>query len=97
YAAAENDVRSIGDFSPEEIRNQGYDFVVASDFRYERYYRGAQTAGQDEYIYQRHQQYEEWFKFPFVEITPAYRSFAFSNPTVRIIDLRHFQKLAESN
>ncbi|QDV51251.1 ArnT family glycosyltransferase [Gimesia fumaroli] len=97
YAAAKNDVRSIGDFTPEELRNQGYDFVVASDFRYERYYRGAQTSGQDEYIYNRHRQYEEWFRYPFVEIRPTYRSFAFSNPTVRIIDLRPVQKLTESN
>ena len=88
YAAAQNDVRSIGDFSPQQIRDFGYDFAVASDFRYERYFRGAETEGQDEYIYQRYQQYEEWFSLPFVEIKPVYRSFAFSNPTVRIIDLR---------
>lgn len=88
YAAAHNDVRSIGDFSPLEIRASGYNFAVASDFRYERYFRGAKTEGQDEYIYQRHQRYEEWFSLPFVEIKPVYRSFAFSNPTVRIIDLR---------
>lgn len=96
YAAAKNDVRSIGDYTLEQMQDAGYDFVVASDFRYERYYRGAETTGQDEYIYNRHQQYEEWFTLPFVEITPAYRSYAFSNPTVRIIDLRSQKKQTES-
>ena len=33
--------------------------------------------------------YEELFQtYPFVEIAPAYKSFAFSNPTIRILDIR---------
>jgi hypothetical protein len=30
----------------------------------------------------------ELFARPYVEIAPAYRSFAFSNPVIRIIDMR---------
>jgi len=32
--------------------------------------------------------YRRLFRYPYVEIRPAYRSFAFSNPVIRIVDLR---------
>ena len=38
-------------------------------------------------VYERHEKYEELFAYPTVEIKPAYHSFAFSNPTIRIVDI----------
>lgn len=89
YAAANHDAVCAVDQSVDSLRDQGYDYIVVSDFRYERYYRGSQLEDQEPWVYQRHQGYEELFRYPYVEIRPTYRSFAFSNPTIRIVDIRH--------
>jgi hypothetical protein len=34
------------------------------------------------------ERYRRLFLLPFVEIPPAYMTFAFSDPTVRIVDIR---------
>ena len=88
YATAEHDVRCLGDFSVEDLRNQGHDFAVASSFRYERFFRGSRMADQDEWVYERHRRYVELFALPYVELRPEWRSYGFSNPVIRIVDLR---------
>ena len=73
----------------------GVTHVVASSFAYERYYRGAELPGQADYIYRGHAQYEQLFSLPYVEIRPQYMSFAFSNPTIRIVDIRPLRDAAK--
>ncbi len=88
YTGIDFDVASLAELDLEATRRSGVAFLVASSFTYERYYVGGRLPGQDPAVYERHAQYERIFRHPFVEIRPAYKSFAFSNPTIRIIDLR---------
>jgi len=55
---------------------------------YDRFIRGKSLKNQGEAVYEAYQKYGELFSLPFTEITPPYKSFAFHNPTVRIIDIR---------
>lgn len=61
--------------------------LVASSFTYDRYLFAGKLRAQNAEIYARYHQYLSLFEYPFVEITPSYKSFAFSNPTIRIINL----------
>lgn len=55
---------------------------VASSFHYDRYQLGTKLQNQ------RDAGYEFLFRYPYAEIRPDYKSFAFSNPVLRIVDLR---------
>ena len=55
---------------------------------YDRFRVGSRLPGQDSAVYRTQARYEALFARPFIEIAPAYRSMAFSNPTIRIVDLR---------
>ena len=76
---------------PAAWRAKGVDYLVASSFMYDRYTTGAQLRNRRREIYQTHARYTELFTLPYVEFAPAYRTFAFSNPVIRIIDLHEFQ------
>ena len=71
-----------------ELQEGRFDFVVVSSFHYDRYLNAAASSGQLETVYAQTKAFQELFQKPFVEIRPVYRSFAFSNPTIRIVDLR---------
>lgn len=88
YAGVSEDVRTATMIDLADARQQGVDFVVASSFMYERYFFGSQLPNQDFEIYRVHQKYIHLFKHPYVEIRPEYRSFGFSNPVIRIVDIR---------
>lgn len=62
-------------------------YVVVTSFQYERYRFGATLPSADAEARRAADRYERLFGLPFREFAPAYRSYAFSNPTVRIIDL----------
>ena len=78
---------SLTDVDLQTYRSLKVKYLVASSFLYERYEYGAQLSGQSPDVYRRHNGYRELFLHPYVEIKPAYKSFAFSNPTIRIIDM----------
>ena len=64
-------------------------FLVASSFQYDRYLYGATLHDQRPVVYKFAGAYRKLFSsYPYLEFAPAYRSFAFSNPTVRVIDIR---------
>jgi hypothetical protein len=71
-----------------ELRRKGIDIVVVSSFEYDRYLLGEQLASQRPEIYEAARRYTELFTYPTIEVRPTYRSFAFSNPTIKIIDIR---------
>jgi len=68
-----------------ELQRGNFDYVVVSSFHYDRYLNAATRLGQSAAIYEQAKSFQELFQRPFVEIQPAYRSFAFSNPTIRIV------------
>jgi len=82
------DVRSLTSLNIPVERSQGITHLVASSFMYDRFIYGNRLKDQDPSVYDTYRKYEELFSYPFLEIRPAYRSFAFSNPTIRIIDIR---------
>lgn len=94
YAAAEMDVISATEVDLEAARQRGVAFLVASSFQYERYLYGSTLTNQDPDVYRLSCAYQKLFSYPYVEFTPAYRSFAFSNPTIRAIDIRAPQVVA---
>jgi hypothetical protein len=66
----------------------GHDFVVLSSFSYDRYLYARRLRGLSPGIYQIAERYEALLALPtFVELRPRYRSYAFSNPTLRIVRL----------
>ncbi|NOT25511.1 MAG: hypothetical protein HOP16_05350 [Acidobacteria bacterium] len=88
YSSEGVSVRSLTELEPAAWRAKGVDYLVASSFMYDRYLTGAQLRNQRPEIYWTRDQYTKLFKLPYVEFAPAYRTFAFSNPVIRIIDLR---------
>jgi 4-amino-4-deoxy-L-arabinose transferase-like glycosyltransferase len=88
YSGINRDVWSLADLNLNDAEMQKVRYLVASSFMYERYLRGQTLRGQDPSVYAGYRQYEKLFEHPYVEFRPAYKSFAFSNPTIRIIDLQ---------
>jgi hypothetical protein len=82
------DLVSLVQLDLEEARKNGVTHVVASSFQYGRLAFGSRLEGQPDYIYEFHGKYEDLFRHPYVEIPPRYMSFAFSDPTLRIVDIR---------
>jgi hypothetical protein len=88
YSGEGTSVRSVVDMNPEAWRARGVDYLVASSFMYDRYTTGARLRNQRPEVYRMHARYMDLFTRPYVEFVPTYRSFAFSSPVIRIVDLR---------
>jgi 4-amino-4-deoxy-L-arabinose transferase-like glycosyltransferase len=80
---------SLAEVDLEKAEQHHFNYLVASSFYYDRILRGGLLDGQPQEVYQAYNRYQRLFKLPFVEIKPAFKSFAFSNPTIRIIKLGH--------
>ena len=81
-------VNFAGKLDIAQEKRKGTTYIVVSSFAYDRFFFGSKLDHQNEDIYNYYRIYQELFKHPFIEIAPAYKTFAFSNPTLRIIDLR---------
>lgn len=81
-------IRAVGALDTDDFRRLDAEYVLASSFMYDRYRVGSRLPDQDPSVYETQARYEALFARPFIEIAPAYRGFAFSNPTIRIVDLR---------
>lgn len=81
-------VRRFGESGVAEWQAKGYQFLVASSFMYDRYLFGMTQRNQDPEIYRIGRNYQELFSYPYEEITPEFKTFAFSNPIIRIVDIR---------
>ncbi len=90
YSGETNDppVRTVTSLTPAQLRAERIDYLVASSFMYDRFAMGARLRNKDPEIYETHARYVALFARPYVEIAPAYRTFGFSNPVIRIIDVR---------
>jgi Dolichyl-phosphate-mannose-protein mannosyltransferase len=90
YSGETNDppVRTVTSLNPAQLRAEKVDYLVASSFMYDRFAMGARLRNKDPDIYETHARYVALFARPYVEMAPAYRTFGFSNPVIRIIDVR---------
>ncbi|MGH7215558.1 MAG: ArnT family glycosyltransferase, partial [Tepidisphaeraceae bacterium] len=79
---------SLPRLDPATERATGVDAFVGSSFMYDRVYFAMRLSDLGEEVRGTHAQYEKLFRLPYVEFRPAYRTFAFSNPVIRVIDLR---------
>jgi Dolichyl-phosphate-mannose-protein mannosyltransferase len=70
-----------------ESKDQGICTVVSSNFMHDRYLFAGKLKNQDADVYTKQQLYLKLFKYPYTEIAPIYKSFAFSNPTLRVINV----------
>ena len=80
---------SLAEVDIEKAKRHHFTYLVASSFYYDRFYKGALLEGEPQRVYQYYERYQELFNRPYVEIKPAFKSFAFSNPTIRIIKLSY--------
>lgn len=80
-------VQTAADLDLDQARAGGVEFIITSSLMYDRYQFAAALPDQDPRTYERSQRYRALFALPYDEIAPRYRTFAFSNPTIRIIRL----------
>ncbi|MFC1742758.1 ArnT family glycosyltransferase [Candidatus Riflebacteria bacterium] len=71
----------------EDLRRDRIKYLVLSSFEYDEFEYGAKLKDQIPRVYEWAKAFEEIFSFPYKEIKPVYMSFAFSNPTIRIVDI----------
>jgi hypothetical protein len=89
YAGRPIDRISVADVDLAAARAAGVTHVVATSFLYERVARGAARGpARRDLVHEYAERYRRLFLLPYVEIPPAYMTFAFSDPTVRIVDIR---------
>ena len=81
-------VRTVTSLDAAQLRAGKVDYLVASSFMYERFAVGARLRNKDPEIYETQARYVALFARPYVEMAPAYRTFGFSNPVIRIVDVR---------
>ena len=85
YGGVHWDLTYACDLGLDELRRRGVELVVASGFNYERFLLSRAMHETDPATLDCARAYDELFALPVREIRPAYRSFAFSNPTLRIV------------
>jgi len=87
YVVSDPDFRYLYEQDITKFQDRNIEFLIASSFSYERFLFGKKlrySKIDEDYS----NPYENLFSYPYVEIKPNYKSFAFSNPTLRIIDIR---------
>ncbi len=82
------DFRTILDVDIAAAKKSGVEYLCVSSFVYDRYLRGAKMSGQNPRVYRLHEKYVRLFSLPTIEIRPHHKSYAFSNPVIRIVDIR---------
>jgi hypothetical protein len=88
YTMCDDRVTSLALLDIEKERNEGTQFFVASNFFYDRILFAKNLKKCPETIVNVHNQYRKLFSMPYIEFKPKHRSFAFSNPTIRIINIQ---------
>ena len=88
FTSSRRPVDSVAVVDIEAERRAGTRYLVASSFMYERAFLACKPDSCDEEMRPYAEGYRRLFRYPFFEIRPAYCSFAFSNPVVRIVDIR---------
>ena len=84
-------VTSVADKDLIAARENGLTHVLVSSFRYQRYLEGAEMAQQRPAIHNLGGFYRELFEQPYEELLPNAPSYAFFNPTLRLVDIRQMK------
>lgn len=84
------DFRTILDVDIAGAKKSGVEFLLVSSFVYDRYLKGGKLQGQNQRVYELYEKYNRLFSQPYMEIKPEHKSFAFSNPVIRIVDIRNW-------
>lgn len=79
-------VFSVTDIPIQRLLQENVRYVVVQNFGYDGF--ASRLPHQDPRVYVRQQHFDALFSCQYREIPPTYESFAFSNPTLRIIDLQ---------
>jgi hypothetical protein len=87
YSCQYRGIDRLARVGADVYREQGFRYLVASSFMYDRYMFGDKLKHQHPDVHKYHRRYKELFTYPYMEIRPAYKSFALSNPVIRIIDI----------
>lgn len=87
-SAVPPDVTSVASVDLDAARRAGITHVATSSFVYDTFARGNLLAGQADYVYARHERYQELFEYPYEEFAPDGPGFGWSQPTVRVLDIR---------
>jgi 4-amino-4-deoxy-L-arabinose transferase-like glycosyltransferase len=89
YSAPKEDIRLVTKIPAEEIVAKGIEFLVTSSFSYDRYALGGSMMLQKTEVYRHARRYEALFAAcPFETVPATYKPYAFSNPNLRIVDVR---------
>jgi len=87
YAAPGSRLFTVSRYTLASLRASGVRYVAVSSFTYDRYEVAGRLSGQEPETYLRRQRYADLFACGYRAFHPSYRSFAFSNPEIRLIDL----------
>ena len=87
YASENRDTRCVARLDIPAEQKNGTRFLVSSSFQYDRYYLGSRLKNLEKKVYLIHQSYTDLFKWPYIEIKPQFKPFAYSNPVIRIVDI----------
>lgn len=96
YTTFDRRIRTVSSLDISNERKQGVEYLLVSNFMYDRIMIANRLQECPEAIRKAYTIYQNLFELPYIEIKPAHRSFAFSNPTIRIIDIRKKKKARKS-
>lgn len=88
HSIPKSDVRTLSSLDVNQEASKGIEYLIASNFMYDRVYLANRLKNCPESVREAYVVYENLFQLPFIEFKPEYRSFACSNPTIRVIDIR---------
>ena len=88
YTTFDRRIRTVSSLDIRSERKAGVEYLLVSNFMYDRIMIANRLQQCPDAIRQAYAIYQNLFQLPYIEIKPAHRSFAFSNPTIRIIDIR---------
>lgn len=88
YSLCSNRIASIAFLDINKERTQGVEHLVACNFFYDRILMATKLKKCPTKIVELNAQYGKLFAMPYIEFKPKWRSFAFSNPTIRIIHIK---------
>jgi hypothetical protein len=71
----------------DAMAKEGSRYLVASSFLYDQAFVGCRSGPCDGRLKVYFDGYQRLFSYPYTEIRPHYRTFAFSNPVLRIVDI----------
>jgi hypothetical protein len=77
--------------SREQLVAEGHDFAVLSNFSFDRYLFAEQLCCLEPTVYDQAARYRGLLALGGDQIRPRHRSYAFSNPTIRVVPLRPVQ------